>query len=76
MTVPLLERINKIDVLHTSFDTDGELIDNFLIVDTLLNHIKKLEKVLNYIECAGEWCGKSPSKHHNGLCAICNYRRK
>jgi len=72
--VTLLSRIEDIDVQHASFDTDGELIDNFLIVDTLLTHIKKLETILNKMDCEGEWCGKSPTKNDNGLCAICKYR--
>jgi hypothetical protein len=38
-----LETIKLIDVQHASLDPKGELVDNFWIVDTLLDIIKQLE---------------------------------
>ena len=38
--------IRNIDVLHTSLTPDGELIDNFAIVDYLLKRIDELEAEL------------------------------
>jgi len=46
--------IRNIDVLHTSFTPDGELVDNFAIVDFLLKHIDELEERIKWLEV--NWC--------------------
>jgi len=38
-----IKDIPNINVLHTSFDLKGELVDNFEIVDVLLTHIEQLQ---------------------------------
>lgn len=45
----LIEDIKNIDVLHASLDSDGELVDNFAIVDNLLKRIEELEAALKEI---------------------------
>lgn len=44
-----IKDIKTIDVLHTSFDSDGELVDNFAIVDTLLERIEQLEAAIKHL---------------------------
>jgi hypothetical protein len=45
-----LETIKRIDVQHASLDPEGELVDNFWIVDTLLDIIKQLEDEVDTLE--------------------------
>lgn len=44
-----IDYIKTIDVKHASLAPDGELVDNFAIVDFLLKHIEELEFFKAYV---------------------------
>jgi len=46
--------IRNINVLHASFTPDGELVDNFAIVECLLKRIDELEERVKWLEI--NWC--------------------
>lgn len=38
--------------------------------------IEELEAGINLLDCEGEWCGKSPTKHDNGKCRVCKLQEQ
>lgn len=48
--------------------------DDALYTTYLQARVETFEAAILDLECQGEWCGKSPSKHDNGLCNVCKLK--
>ena len=38
--------------------------------------IESKYRQIEELDCQGEWCGKSPTRHDNGLCGVCKLQKE
>lgn len=45
-------------------------------LEAVLLEIQQLYKKIGDLNCQGEWCGKSPNRHDDGLCGVCKMQKE
>lgn len=45
-------------------------------LEAIANEIEMRYRQIEKLDCQGEWCGKSPSRHDDGLCGVCKIQKQ
>ena len=45
-------------------------------LEAIVNEIEMRYRQIEELDCQGEWCGKSPTRHDNGLCGVCKLQKE
>lgn len=45
-------------------------------LEAVLLEVQAIQNRIEELNCAGEWCGKSPTKHSDGLCGVCTLQKR
>lgn len=45
-------------------------------LEAIENEIEMRYRQIEELDCQGEWCGKSPTRHDDGLCGVCKIQKQ
>jgi len=45
-------------------------------LEAVLLEVKIMRRGIEELDCQGEWCGKSPNRHDDGLCGVCKLQKQ
>jgi len=45
-------------------------------LEAIALEIESKYRQIEELDCQGEWCGKSPNKHDDGLCGVCKMQKE
>lgn len=56
--------------------SDTELGRYATFLEAIANEIEMRYRQIEELDCQGEWCGKSPTRHDDGLCGVCKIQKQ
>lgn len=45
-------------------------------LEGVANEVEMRYHQIEELDCQGEWCGKSPNRHDDGLCGVCKIQKQ